>query len=185
MNSTSDWSNLSRGQQIRHLEIEGYLAIPELLDAPTVARLKAETRLLSTKAVDYSDRQRVCSDVQFQGGEISNLIAYPPTISLLESLFGPEIVMMTYSYARSEPGHPGISLHTDGQPYGSAIFGLEGSCPRLVRVLYYLDELTPEVSPFRVVPGSHLSMHADANPYVRYASHPDQVALRFQRVRRC
>ena len=84
---------------------------------------------------------------------------------------------MTYGYARSEPGHPGISLHTDGQPYGSEIFGYEGSCPWTVRVLYYLDDLTPEVSPFRVVPRSHLCMHADANPYQRLSAHPDEVMV--------
>jgi hypothetical protein len=84
---------------------------------------------------------------------------------------------MSYAYARSEPGHPGISLHADGQPYGSQIFGFEGSCPWLVRVLYYLDDLTPDVSPFRVVPHSHLSMHADANPYKRYEAHPEEVMV--------
>ena len=84
---------------------------------------------------------------------------------------------MHYGYARSEPGHPGISLHTDGQPYGSKIFGFEGSCPVLVRVLYYLDDLTAEVSPFRVVPRSHLSLHADANPYKRYTGHPEEVMV--------
>ena len=85
--------------------------------------------------------------------------------------------MMTYAYARSEPGHPGISLHTDGQPYGSEIFGYAGSCPVLVRVLYYLDDLTPDVSPFRVVPRSHLSLHAEANPYMRYEAHPEEVMV--------
>ena len=47
----------------------------------------------------------------------------------------------------------------------------------MVRVLHYLDDLTPEVSPFRVVPRSHLSMHADANPYKRYESHPEEVMV--------
>ena len=85
--------------------------------------------------------------------------------------------MMTYDYARSEPGHPGISLHCDGQPWGSEIFGYGQSCPRLVRVLYYLDDLTREVSPFKVLPRSHLSFHHEGNPYLRYAEHPEQVMV--------
>jgi ectoine hydroxylase-related dioxygenase (phytanoyl-CoA dioxygenase family) len=85
--------------------------------------------------------------------------------------------MMSYDYSRSEPGHPGVSLHCDGQPWGSEIFGFEHSCPKLVRVLYYLDDLTPEVSPFCVVPRSHLSFHDQANPYRRYARHPEQVMV--------
>ncbi len=40
-----------------------------------------------------------------------------------------------------------------------------------------LDDLTPEVSPFRVVPRSHLSLHADANPYKRYEAHPEEVMV--------
>ena len=95
----------------------------------------------------------------------------------LEELFGDRLVFIHYTYDRSEPGTPGISLHTDGQPYGSKIFGYEGSCPITVRVLYYLDDLTLDVSPFRVVPRSHLCMHADAHPYKRYERHPEEVVV--------
>ncbi|MDP7019327.1 MAG: hypothetical protein QGG36_26255, partial [Pirellulaceae bacterium] len=145
-----DWNSLSTGERIRHLEVEGYVVLPDLLSADLLSQLKQETSRLPTTGVDYSDRQRYCSEIEFTGGEITRLIAHPPTIDFLRQLLGDEIVMMTYAYARSEPGHPGISLHADGQPYGSAIFGYEGSCPRLIRVLYYLDDLTPDVSPFRV-----------------------------------
>lgn len=172
-----DWAALPLGERIRQIEVEGYLVLPDLLTAAHLARLKEETARLETKAVDYSVHQQVSSQVQFVGGAITELIAHPPTIAFLHELFGDEIVMMSYAYARSEPGHPGISLHADGQPYGSAIFGYESSCPWLVRVLYYLDDLTPEVSPFRVVPRSHLSLHADANPYRRYEAHPEEVMV--------
>jgi hypothetical protein len=172
-----DWSALTLGERIRQIEVEGYLVLPDLLSPEHVARLKTETAQLPTRAVDYSVHQRVCPNAQFVGGAITELIAHPPTLSFLRTLFGEEVIFMTYAYARSEPGHPGISLHTDGQPYGSQIFGYEGSCPVLVRVLYYLDDLTPEVSPFRVVPRSHLSLHTDANPYKRYASHPEEVMV--------
>ena len=68
-------------------------------------------------------------------------------------------------------------MHTDGQPHGSNLFGYEGSCPRLLRVLYYLDDLTTKRAPFRLIPRSHLSFHADASPYVRYRSHPEEITL--------
>jgi hypothetical protein len=172
-----DWSKLTLGERIQQIEVEGYVVLPNLLSADLLGQLKTETARLETRAVDYSVHQQVRPSVQFVGGAITELIAHQPTIVFLHELFGDEIVLMSYAYARSEPGHPGISLHTDGQPYGSQIFGYEGSCPWLVRVLYYLDDLTPDVSPFRVVPHSHLSMHADANPYKRYESHPEEVMV--------
>ncbi len=168
---------MTLGERIRSLEVEGYTVLPDLLNGDEIRELKQETAELETFHVDYSVHQRVRTHVEFSGGRITELIGHPPTISFLRRLFGDEIVFMSYSYARSEPGHPGISLHADGQPYGSKIFGFEGSCPWLVRVLYYLDDLTPEVSPFRVVPRSHLSMHADGNPYLRYESHPEEVLV--------
>lgn len=172
-----DWSALTLGDRIRQIEAEGYLLLPDLLTPEHVDRLKTETAKLETRPVDYSVHQQGCSNIQFIGGEITELAAHPPTLAFLRELFGDEVLVMSYGYARSEPGHPGISLHTDGQPYGSAIFGYEGSVPTMVRVLYYLDDLTNEVSPFRVVPRSHLSLHADGNPYKRYESHPEEVIV--------
>lgn len=173
-----DWRKLSFGEQIKMLEIEGYLVLPDVLNDKQINLLKAETSKINTIGKDYSEKQQTASEgLAFMGGEITKLIANPPTISFLERLFGDELVVMSYTYARSEPGHPGISLHTDGQPWGSRIFGYEGSVPVLVRVLNYLEDLTVDVSPFRVVPRSHLSMHSDGNPYLRYESHPDEVMV--------
>ena len=172
-----DWSKLSFGQHVYQIEVEGYTVIPELLSQQHLEELRSATARLDTFAVDYSVKQQVSPRAQFAGGAVTELIAHPPTVQFLERLFGDEIVFMSYAYARSEPGHPGISIHTDGQPYGSEIFGYEGSCPCTVRVLYYLQDLTEEVSPFRVVPRSHLAMHAHANPYLRYESHPEEVMV--------
>lgn len=172
-----NWSTLTLEEQIRQIELDGYLVWPTLLSTEQVAQLRLETTKLKTRPVDYSIYQQVCPDIQFSGGEITKLIAYPKILTFLRLLFGEQIIFMSYGYARSEPGHPGISLHTDGQPYGSQIFGYEGSVPCMVRVLYYLEDLTPEVAPFRVIPRSHLSMHADANPYKRYDSHPEEVMV--------
>lgn len=172
-----DWSRLGFGEQLRQLELEGYLVIPDLLPAEGITRLKAETAQLETRAVDYSPHQKGCPAVQFRGGAIGELIAHPRTAEFLGKVFGDDLVLMSYDYARSEPGHPGVSFHTDGQPYGSAIFGAKHTCPVMIRVLYYLDDLTPEVSPFRVIPRSHLSLHAEGNPYNRYDGHPEQVMV--------
>ena len=43
-----DWSALTTGQRIRQLEVEGYLVLPDLLDADHIARLKAITATFET-----------------------------------------------------------------------------------------------------------------------------------------
>lgn len=175
---TTDWSKMSHAQRVRHLELEGYLVIPGVLSAPQANAVKAELAKLPTKGTDYSENQRGFSDVQFtESPHAVEAIAHPVMMEFLEKLFGDDIICTSCVYAVSRPGHPGIAIHTDAQPYGSAIFGMQSSAPRLVRVLYYLDDQTPERSPFKVIPRSHLSLHADANPYKRYLSHPDEVMV--------
>ena len=175
-----DWSTLSRGEQLRQLELEGYLILPNALSPALLTQLRQETAAVTTNPMDYSVHQRTRSNMQWMGGAITQLIDHKPVTDFLQGVLGDDLVFMTYAYAISEPGHPGISLHTDGQPYGSTIFGYEGSCPVIIRVLYYLDELTPEVSPFRVLPRSHISLHADANPYQRYSGHSEEVMVTAQ-----
>ena len=172
-----DWSSLTLGERIKHLEMEGYLVIPDLLTPQQITHFKKITATLETKGADYSKSQQTRKNIHWDHPDLTELVVHPPTLAFLNELLGEDMIFLGGTYARSEPGHPGISLHTDGQPYGSQIFGYTGSCPIQVRVLYYLDDLTADVSPFLVVPRSHLSMHAEANPYTRYSSHPEQVAV--------
>lgn len=170
-----DWRALSVSQRIRWLELEGYVVIPDLLSATEVAAIGEELGRLPTTSVDYSEHQRGYSQVQWSDSPHAiRVIALPAMVTFLQQLFGDELICTSCAYAVSRPGHPGIAIHTDSQPYGSRIFGLGASSPCLVRVLYYLDDLTVERCPFKVIPRSHLSMHADANPYHRYLSHDDE-----------
>lgn len=174
----TDWSTFNTPQRIKHLEIEGFVLIPDLLLPEQVAAVKAELDRLPTKATDYSENQRGYVDVQWTDSpQCLDLIALPAMMDFLGTLFGDELICTSCVYALSRPGHPGIAIHTDAQPYGSKIFGLQASAPRLVRVLYYLDDLTPKRSPLLVIPHSHLSLHADANPYNRYLVHPESQMI--------
>ena len=177
MDST-DWAAMSDAQRIKHLEIEGYVVMPDLLSPEQVQQMKEELYRLPTIGTDYSENQRGHKDVQWTDSPTCiDTIAHPKVVAFLEQLFGDELVCTSCAYALSRPGHPGIAIHTDAQPYGSEIFGLQASAPRLVRVLYYLDDLTPERAPLKVIPHSHLSLHKDGNPYNRYLSHPEEVMV--------
>jgi ectoine hydroxylase-related dioxygenase (phytanoyl-CoA dioxygenase family) len=175
---TTDWSRLSFAEQLRFLEVEGYVVIPDLLSPERLDGIRAEVDRLPTVATDYSEAQRGCRDVHFTDSPTAiDTIALPAMLAFLEKVFGDDLICTSVVYAISKPGHPGIAIHTDAQPYGSKIFGMQASAPRLVRVLYYLDDLYPERSPFKVIPRSHLSLHADGNPYKRYLEHPEEVMV--------
>jgi hypothetical protein len=174
----TNWAQLTTAQRIKHLEIEGYVVLPDLIPSDELPRIRQELDRLPTVAADYSEHQRGHSDVQWSDSpSCINLIALPAMIEFLTTLFGDELICTSCVFALSRPGHPGIAIHTDAQPYGSAIFGMQASSPRLVRVLYYLDDLTPERAPLKVIPHSHLSLHADGNPYHRYLRHPEEVMV--------
>jgi ectoine hydroxylase-related dioxygenase (phytanoyl-CoA dioxygenase family) len=173
-----DWKSLSTPQRIKHLEIEGYVVMPDLISPDKVKLIGEELDRLETVGTDYSENQRGHHNVQWSDSpNCIDLIALPAMMEFLTTLFGDELVCTSCVYALSRPGHPGIAIHTDSQPYGSQIFGVQASSPRLVRVLYYLDDLTPERAPLKVIPHSHLSLHADNNPYNRYLSHPEEVMI--------
>ena len=174
----TDFRSMTRPEQIRHLEVEGYVVFPEILDAERIERIKEELAGAEMNHTSYSVNQtRSLIHPQWLSRAVAELIGYPPMIDFLADLMGPEIVFTRGFFQRTLPGSPGISMHTDGQPHGSDLFGYEGTCPRLLRVLYYLDELTPARAPFRLIPRSHLSYHAEASPYVRYKSHPEEITI--------
>jgi hypothetical protein len=175
---TTDWAALNTAQRIRSLELEGFVVLPAVLPPDTLDAVRAEVDRLETTPTDYSEHQRGRPSVEnTDSPNAIGLVALPAVVGFLRELFGTELICTSLTYALSRPGHPGIAIHTDAQPYGSKIFGVEASAPVLVRVLYYLDDLTPERSPLKVIPRSHLSLHADGNPYKRYLSHDDEVMV--------
>ena len=173
-----DWRALTTGERIRYLELEGYLVLPDLLEPEQIAAAGAELATLPLTATDYSSHKKTAGDLLGRDlPQTLETIALPATVAFLRRLFGDDVLFTSIDYQLCEPGHPGIVLHTDAQPYGSRLLGNRVPPPVLMRVLYYLDELTPECSPFKVMPRSHLSLHADANPYHRFLRHDEEVMV--------
>src|SRR5262245_37671436 len=95
----TDWSRLTTLQQLKHLELEGYVVLPDLLAAAQCARIKEELYRLPTKGTDYSENQRGYSDVQFTDSPNAvEVIALPALIAFLERLFGDEVVCTSAVY---------------------------------------------------------------------------------------
>ena len=166
---------LGAAERVKELELQGYTLLPGLLDPEQVGELREAVNTIELRHSTYTDKQWYAHGVQWSGSPaVWRLIRHPATTAFLGGLFGDELVCVGVSYSRSDPGYPGMPLHTDSHPYGSSILGASGTPPVLVRVLYYLNDLTPQRSPLRVVPFSHLSLHADAMPYGRFRSDADE-----------
>ena len=132
----TDFSSLSRAEQIRRFEVEGYVVFPSILPPAMIARLKSELADAEMSHTSYSVYQtRAVTQPQWHSRAVGELIGFPPLIEFLTDLMGPDIVFTRGFFQRTLPGSPGISMHTDGQPHGSNLFGYEGSCPRLLRLL--------------------------------------------------
>jgi hypothetical protein len=173
-----DWASLSDAEKVRFLEAEGYVVLPKLIDQPTIDRLQAELATLQMDAAPYSPEQLFAhTPPQWHSRAVAELIGHPPLIEFLELSMGNDIVFMLGHWVQSGPGVPGLVLHSDYQPYGSEAKGWDESSPVTVRVLIYLDDLTPERAPFTILPRSHISMHTNADPYRTYDDHPDMVTV--------
>ncbi|MDF5756213.1 phytanoyl-CoA dioxygenase family protein [Spongiactinospora sp. TRM90649] len=170
-----DWTSLRTGERVRNLEIEGYVVLPGLLAEDEVRALGEAAGRIGLRRSGYTDRQWFAHDIQWDADPlITRTLGAGPAMDFLAALFDDDVICIGMTYSRSDPGYPGMVLHTDSHPYGSEQLGAKGTSPVIVRVLYYLDDLTPERAPLRVVPHSHLSLHRDAMPYRRYREHPEE-----------
>ena len=131
---TTDFSAMSRAEQIRHLEVEGYVVLPAILPADVILEIKRELRHAEMLHTSYSTAQtRAVQQPQWQSRAVAELIGFASITNFLHQLMGPDIVFTRGFFQRTMPGSPGISMHTDGQPHGSNLFGYEG---RAVHVCY-------------------------------------------------
>ena len=77
-----------RENRIRRLEVEGYVVLPDILDAEHMDRIKREMADAPMQTKDYSDAQTFCLEPQWRSRALAELIAHPPMIEFLETLLG-------------------------------------------------------------------------------------------------
>jgi hypothetical protein len=181
LDGAPEWAALSMRELTMCLELLGYVVLPGAACDQDLDRCAEELARLPLEETSYSACQRYAHDVQWHvSPQVQRLVVTPTVTRFLSALFGDELICTGCTYAITDPGYPGMAIHTDSQPYGSKIFGMQASAPRLVRALTYLDETTASRAPLMVIPFSHLSMHVDANPYRRYLRHSDLRAVTCQ-----
>tara|TARA_B000000460_G_C21300658_1_gene299997 strand:+ start:226 stop:450 length:225 start_codon:yes stop_codon:yes gene_type:complete len=53
-----DWTKLTFGEQVKMLEVEGYVVLPDVISESKIKSLQDQLSDVKTKGVDYSERQR-------------------------------------------------------------------------------------------------------------------------------
>lgn len=174
----TDWQALTDSERLNHLQVEGYAVIPRLIDAGVIDAIKTECADLPMNRAPYCDQQTFgASPPQWHSRSFAEIMGHPRLLAFLHRALGDELVFMLGQYICSGPGVPGLALHSDYQPFGSAAKGWNESSPATLRVLIYLDDLTPERAPFTILPRSHLSVHQQSNPYRRFDNHPEMKTV--------
>jgi len=122
---------------------EGYLVLPDLIDADYNARLIAELDALVQHRADKDHRMVVSYP------EMGMLTSHPPIIDRLQMLLGPRFAMHHIHSARHEAGNGGVHWHQDYEQLPQS-----NRSHIMVHVFYYLSGLNGTVGDLLVLPRS-------------------------------
>ena len=141
------------------LHEDGFALIPNVLSPEEVAELKAGIDRLKPFGFDKLGKTDHFKCVFNRDRLFLSYIDRPGIIDLAESAMGKECHIIGQSAWRSYPGHDGWSPHTDRTfidlPEDIA------ADPRVIKPIYlctahfYLNDLTLDLAPTWVIPGSH------------------------------
>src|SRR5438046_3188816 len=77
------------------------------------------------------------------------LIEHPPILDRHRAIFGNQVQLLQYDFLRQGPRSDARERHWHRD------FSFPGDRPLSINTILYLDDMTEEVGPTRVVPGSH------------------------------
>lgn len=143
-------------------DLQGYLAVPNMLNAEQLAALNAILDERLEQAVAPTARTHRFFPLLDWGGPYLDLIDNEPVLPYLEAMLGPGF-RLDHEYAdiiRVGKGPIGATLHGGGSPFGAPYYYRysEGRMYNgLCVVAYNLKDVNPGDGGFAAVPGSHKS----------------------------
>jgi hypothetical protein len=148
-------------EMTRAMHEDGFALVPGVLNAEEVKAVRDAIDRLEPFGFDHRGVTDHYKNVFNREKVFLDLTDREPTITLAESVMGQECHIIGQSAWRSRPGHNGWGPHTDRVfvefPEGIAD-DPEFKLPiYLCTAHYYLDDLTLDLAPTWVVPGSHKS----------------------------
>src|ERR1051325_9181392 len=123
---------------------QGYLHARRVLTSDHLERVRAEF-----DRVWQSEGPGVNQEKLLKHKTFIELIEHPPILERHREIFGNQVQLLQFDLLRQGPRSTGSvrSWHRD--------FSFPGDRPLAINTILYLDEMTEERGPTRVVPGSH------------------------------
>jgi hypothetical protein len=104
----------------------------------------------------------------------------PGLIDLVEAALGADCHMIGMTAWRSHPGYRSEALHVDYLPFESPDSALPAPSRIpifIMTVHFYLSDVTADLAPTRIVPGSHRSRRAPRDKDVEWQGRPPETVL--------
>jgi ectoine hydroxylase-related dioxygenase (phytanoyl-CoA dioxygenase family) len=164
----------------KRLDEEGYLILPDFMDATLLARLRdtleqlfqTEGALAGIEFKPEPDCRRLANLVD-KAELFREVIVLPRLLEYVRHVLGPHIKLSSLNARSANPRQTrGQPLHTDM----AALPDEQG--PWVCNTLLMLDDFTPDNGALRIVPGSHRFGHLPAEHLTDPLSdHPAQVLV--------
>lgn len=132
--------------QKQKFEADGFLVLESVLPTGLLQELRTEAHALSATAPQNA--LRVWHErALFRRSAFRRLLDVAPLIEAQEALLGPDVQLLALDLLMTRPGEGGIAWHSD------VTFRCDQTLS--INTALYLQDMTPEMGPLRVVPGSH------------------------------
>ena len=148
-----DWRAMSAMEQSAFFAENGFLVISEAIGAEDLEKIHSDIKSYGLNGLT--------EDI-WAAPSLAQLIDNKRVISALQSILGNELRFFKGAYVETPPrevtgrkARPKV-FHVD-YGVGEASGDFRNSCASWINVGYYLTDMTPELAPFWVVPGSNRS----------------------------
>ncbi|MBW7473159.1 phytanoyl-CoA dioxygenase family protein [Paenibacillus oenotherae] len=144
-------------KELEQFHKDGYIVFRNALNAEQVAAVKNGIQ----EAFEGKHEKVMLQGPMFERGEVfESLVDHPAVIDFVEEILGTDCQLSSMNGMRTSSNNAVSKWHVDEALFFPLPDGIEID-PRiqmpvyLVNALYYLDDITEEMGPTQVVPGSH------------------------------
>ena len=154
--------------RLRAIKEEGFAYLPGMLDEAQVSTVRRRINALNPIEASFdkylteaaNGRKEISINNVFNRDKyFLQFLDYPGVIDLAEALHGKDCHIIGMTAWVTGPGRPEQLLHVDWQPLSLPEDVMTDSRVQvpvyITTVHYYLNDLTEELGPTRIVPGSH------------------------------